>query len=302
MGVIRRIATDVGWLPISFVNAYFLGQPGGPWVLIDTGVPGRASQIMAAAAARFGAGKKPEAIVLTHGHFDHAGSAHVLADEWDVPVYAHRLEFPYVSGRTKYPPKDPTVGGAIAFLSRFMPARAHPVGDRLRELPPNETLPGMPDWKWLHTPGHSPGHISLFRASDGVLIAGDAFATMDMDSWSGLLSGKQTLARAGSPFNCDWEATKNSVQTLAKLRPNVIGAGHGIPLTDENVAQRLENFATRFRPPRHGRYVHESATTNENGVVSLPPAPFDPVPFATAASLLLAGIALGAGAFDDKNR
>jgi glyoxylase-like metal-dependent hydrolase (beta-lactamase superfamily II) len=171
----------------------------------------------------------------------------------------------------------------------------------LRELPPNE-LPGLPDWKWLHTPGHSPGHISVFRESDGVLIAGDAFATMDMDSWTGLISGKQTLARAGSPFNCDWEATKNSVQTLAKLRPNVIGAGHGIPLTEENVAQRLENYATRFRPPRHGRYVHERAETNENGVVSLPPAPFDPVPFATAASLLLAGIALGAGAFDDKTR
>lgn len=301
MTAIRRIAPDVGWLPISFVNAYFLGRPGGPWLLVDTGVPGRASQIMAAAEARFGAGVKPEAIVLTHGHFDHAGSAHVLADEWKVPIYAHRLEFPYVTGRAKYPPKDPTVGGAIAFLSRFMPARARSVGERLRELPTNE-LPGMPDWKWMHTPGHSPGHISLFRESDGVLIAGDAFATMDMDSWTGLISGKQTLARAGSPFNCDWAATKNSVQTLAKLQPTVIGAGHGIPLTEGNVSQRLENYATHFRPPRHGRYVREPATTNENGVVSLPPAPLDPVPFATAASLLVAGIALGAGAFDDKTR
>ncbi|MDQ2919787.1 MAG: MBL fold metallo-hydrolase [Verrucomicrobiota bacterium] len=301
MGGIRRIAPDVGWLPISFVNAYFLGRPGGPWVLIDTGVPGRASQIMAAAEARFGAGVKPEAIILTHGHFDHAGSAHALADAWQVPIYAHRLEFPYLSGRAKYPPKDPTVGGAIAFLSRFMPTRAHALAHRLRELPPSE-LPGMPDWKWLHTPGHSPGHISIVRESDGVLIAGDAFATMDMDSWTGLISGKQMLARAGSPFNCDWAATKKSVQTLANLRPNVIAAGHGMPLTQGNLAARLEKYAEQFRPPRHGRYVREAASTNENGVVTLPPAPFDPVPFATAASLIVAGIALGAGAFDNKTR
>ena len=55
------------------------------------------------------------------------------------------------------------------------------------------SLPGEPGWEWLATPGHSPGHISLFRPSDRVLIAGDAFATMNMDSWSGLVTGRQTL-------------------------------------------------------------------------------------------------------------
>ena len=111
------------------------------------------------------------------------------------------------------------------------------------------------------------------------------------------------LARAGSPFNCDWDATKNSVHALAKLRPTVIGAGHGIPIEPtETWRNGCKILLARFRRPRHGRYVHESAVTDENGVVSLPPAPFDPVPFATAASLLLAGIALGAGAFDDKTR
>ena len=101
--------------------------------------PGAQHKSCSAAEARFGAGVKPEAIILTHGHFDHAGSAQTLAEQWEVPIYAHRLEVPYVTGRAKYPPKDPTVGGAIAFLSRFMPARAESVGDRLRELPPNES-------------------------------------------------------------------------------------------------------------------------------------------------------------------
>lgn len=301
MTAITRIAPDVGWLPVSFVNVYFIGQPGGQWWLVDAGIPGRASQIASAAEGRFGAGSKPEAIILTHGHFDHAGSAAQLAKKWDVPIYAHRMELPYLDGRSSYPPPDPTIGGAIAFLSRFMPAGPYNFGDRLRELHPNE-LPGLSGWEWLPTPGHSAGHISLFRPSDRVLLAGDAIATMDMDSWSGLISGKQVLARGGAPFNSDWEATRASVEKLAQLRPDVIGCGHGIPMTKDDVATRLEHFAQHFPALRCGRYAHEPARADESGVVSVPPAPFDPVPFATAGALMLMGIALGAGFFEEKKR
>ena len=292
------IAPDVTWLPVSFVNVFFIGHSGGPWVLLDSGVPGRSKQIIAAANKRFGMDSRPEAIILTHGHFDHAGSARTLAEHWSVPVYAHRLELPYLTRRSSYPPHDPTVGGAIAFLSRFMPSKAANLGGHVHELTENE-VPGAPGWEWLATPGHSPGHISLFRTSDRVLLAGDAFATMDMESWTGLLTGRTMLARAGAPFNCDWDATEQSVNDLAKLRPNVVGAGHGIPISDGQVAERLQRYAARFRRPRHGRYVREPAITDERGVVALPRAPFDPVPFATAAGLITAGIVIGAGLLEE---
>jgi glyoxylase-like metal-dependent hydrolase (beta-lactamase superfamily II) len=301
MRIITRIAPDVGWLPISFVNVYFIGRPGGGWSLVDAGLPGRMNQILEAAEARFGAGARPEAILLTHGHFDHAGSALKLAEHWDVPIYAHRLEMPYLNGKSDYPPPDPTVGGAMAFLSRFIAAHGRDLGDRVRELQPNK-VPGATGWEWLATPGHSPGHISFFRPSDRVLLAGDAFATMNMDSWMGLITGKQSLSRGGTPFNTDWEATRLSVKELAKLRPNVAGCGHGIPRCDANLPARLERFAERFRAPRTGRYVRRSARTDEHGIISLPPAPFDPVPFATAAALVAAGIALGAGYLDQQRR
>jgi glyoxylase-like metal-dependent hydrolase (beta-lactamase superfamily II) len=301
MRPITRIAPDLGWLPISFGNVYFIGRPGGAWAIVDAGLPRCADQIIAAAEARFGAGARPEAILLTHGHFDHAGSALALAERWNVPIYAHRLEFPYLNGRSSYPPPDPTIGGAMAFLSRFMPSRARDLGGRLRELKPNE-LPGPPGWEWLMTPGHSPGHVSFFRRSDRVVLAGDAFSTMNMDSWSALLSGQQRLARAGAPFNCNWEATLFSIKELAKLRPNIVGCGHGIPMRDSDLATRLEAFAERSRAPRHGRYVRRPARTDGDGVVSLPPAPFDPVPFATAAGLIFIGLAIGAGYFDDNRR
>jgi glyoxylase-like metal-dependent hydrolase (beta-lactamase superfamily II) len=301
MKPITRIAPDVGWLPISFVNVYFIGRPGGAWALVDAGLPGRAHQILESAEARFGSGSRPQAILLTHGHWDHAGSALALAEIWDVPILAHRMEKPYLTGLSDYPPPDPTVGGAMAFLSRFMPSGSRNFGDRLRELQPNE-VPAVAGWEWLATPGHSPGHVSFFRPSDRVVLAGDAFATMNMDSWAGLISGKRTLARAGAPFNTDWDATRLSVKELAKLRPNVVGCGHGIPRYDSELPTRLETFAERFRAPRTGRYVRRSARTDERGIISLPPAPFDPVPFATAGALLLAGIALGAGYLDDQRR
>ena len=301
MTAIKRIAPDVGWLPVSFANVYFIGRPGDRWTLVDTGWSGRARQILAAAEARFGAGRAPEAIVLTHGHFDHAGSAMQLAETWDVPIYAHSLELPYLTGRSAYPPPDPTIGGAMAFLSRFIPSGPHDFGDRIRELRTGQ-VPGAPEWEWLSTPGHSPGHISLFRPSDRTLLAGDAFATMNMDSWTGLISGRRALAPGGAPFNCDWDASRSSLQKLTSLRPNVAGCGHGIPVSGTELPAALEGFAKRFRAPRRGRYVQQPARTDESGLVALPPAPFDPVPFATAASLLLAGVALGAGFLDNQRR
>ena len=299
--MIKRIAPDVGWLPISFVNAYFIGEAGRPWVLVDTGIPGRAAQIVAAAEGRFGAGSRPEAILLTHGHFDHAGNALELAEHWDVPIYAHPLELPYLTGRSAYPPPDPTIGGAIGFLSRFMPSKPYDFGTRIQPLRDSK-VPGLADWTFIETPGHSPGHISLFRGSDRVLLAGDAFASMDMESWIGLISAKRTLARAGAPFNCDWAATRTSVQKLADLRPEVVGCGHGKPYGSGPITLRLARFAARFRPPRRGRYVRTAAQINDEGVVAVPPAPFDPVPFATVAGLVAAGILLGAGALESERR
>ena len=294
MTPITRIAPDVAWLPISFVNVYFVGRPGGPWVLIDAGLPGRAEQIIAAAAGRYGAASPPEAIVLTHGHWDHVGAAEKLAEKWNVPIYAHPLELPYLTGRSAYPPPDPTIGGAIAFLSRFMPSSAYNFGSRVRPLE-GKQVPGLPDWEWLATPGHSPGHVAFFRPADRVLLAGDAFATMNMDSWSGLVTGRQVLARAGAPFNTDWIATRHSIQQLAALRPNVVGCGHGIPISEHDISARLARFGDRFRSPRHGRYVRSAARTDAQGVVSLPRAPIDPVPFATVAGLVALGVVLGAG-------
>jgi len=299
--IITRIAPDVAWLPVSFANVYFVGRPGGKWVLVDTALPEQADEIMEAAEARFGAGSRPESIILTHGHIDHAGSALHLAETWDVPIYVHRLEKPFLTGQSLYPPADPTVGGALAFLSRFFLTRPRDLSPRIQELPPGE-VPGASNWEWLSTPGHSPGHVSLFRNSDRVLLAGDAFATVNMDSWGGLITGRQQLARPLAPLTIDWEAARSSISKLASLRPNVAGCGHGIPISDPDLPERMQLFAEKLHAPRRGRYARYPARTDENGVVDLPPAPFDPVPLVTATALLFLGIAIGSGYLDDEKR
>src|SRR3954471_24854509 len=111
-GRATRIARDVACLELSIVNVYLVGPPqsgDGGWVLVDTGLPTSHGAIVHEAERRFGYRAHPSAIVLTHGHVDHAGSVRELAELWDVPVYAHRLEAPYLTGQSDYPPGDPTV-------------------------------------------------------------------------------------------------------------------------------------------------------------------------------------------------
>ncbi|MDQ3585530.1 MAG: MBL fold metallo-hydrolase [Acidobacteriota bacterium] len=293
-GSLQPVASGVGYMTTVFVNLYFIEAEDNSWMLVDTGLPLQAWRVRAAAAAQFGPGARPLSIVLTHGHFDHAGNALALATEWDVPIYAHELEMPYLTGQSDYPPQDPTVGGALAQMSRLFPHSGYDFGSRVQSLPPDGRLPGLAEWRYLHTPGHTAGHISLFRERDRVLIAGDALATVNQESPVTLMTLKRELRQPPAPMTTDWGAARDSINQLAGLRPDVIAAGHGLPITDQAAAQ-LERFARNFTPPADGRYVRQPARADETGVIALPPPVSDPVPkliagatLAVAAGLLVA--------------
>ena len=285
--LVHPVAPGVARVPVAFVNVYLLGEPGGPFVVVDTGLPGTAALTARAVEARFGEGARPEAIVLTHGHFDHAGSALALAERWGVPVYAHALEQPYLDGRSDYAPADPTMGGAIAFLARFFPTSGFDLRPHLRALPADGSVPGASGWRWLHTPGHTAGHVSLFRETDRVLVAGDALATMDLDSWAAQVTKPRVFDRPPVPFTPDWNATRASVSALAELEPAVVAAGHGLPIADD-AARRLRAYDGTVEVPVGHRYGTTPAVADADGIVSVPPPVPDPVPLRVAA--LAAGL------------
>ncbi len=297
--LVRDVAPGVSFTTTQIVNVVFLGEPGAgdrDWVLVDTGMPGSRARVERAAAARFGTYNRPSAIVLTHGHFDHVGSVRELAARWDVPVYAHELEAPYLTGRSSYPPADPTVGGgAMARLSGVFPRGPIDIGDRLQVLPADGTVPGLPDWRWLFTPGHAPGHVSLWRAADRTLVAGDAFVTVRQESAYAVLTQRREVHGPPAYFTPDWDQARTSVQALADMKPESAITGHGQPMAGAELRAGLDRLAEEFdrvaRPAR-GRYVHEAARADASGVVSLPPAVRDPLPkivAGVAAAALLGG-------------
>jgi glyoxylase-like metal-dependent hydrolase (beta-lactamase superfamily II) len=196
---IEPLTADLARLRIGFVNVYLAGTPGArregdatPWALVDAGLGMGAAHILDVAAARYGRDARPAAIILTHGHFDHVGALEALVGVWDVPVYAHPLELPFLTGRADYPPPDPTVGrrGIVARLSPLFPEEGIDLGERVRPLPADGSVPGMPGWRWVHTPGHSPGHVSLFRSNDRAMIAGDAVDTTSHDRPYAVITNK----------------------------------------------------------------------------------------------------------------
>jgi glyoxylase-like metal-dependent hydrolase (beta-lactamase superfamily II) len=269
------IARDVVRIPTGIANAYIIGSPDN-WVLIDAGTPGNKANIISAVTEHMGANAMPRAIVLTHGHFDHAGAARELADRWGVPVYAHPLELPFLRGKSDYPPQDPTVGGALALLSRVFPHAGRDLGKHAHMLPADGVVPAMRDWRWISTPGHTPGHVSLFREHDGVLIAGDALATENQDSFFGMVTHRPCFNRPPAPFTTDWPAAQQSLRELGERPVNVVAAGHGTPIRAGGT--QLREFAQQPSIPRKGRYVVRPALFDEDGVRYVPPPVRDPLP------------------------
>ncbi|GAA5532216.1 MBL fold metallo-hydrolase [Deinococcus aluminii] len=245
-GGTQVLRPDVVRVRLPMVNAYLLGLPGEPWVLVDAGMPGTAGMIRAA-AENYHAGRPPAAIVLTHGHLDHIGGLHDLLQTWKVPVYAHPLELPYLTGQVPYPFPDPSVGGVMSLLSPAFVPGPFDFRPHIQALPPAGEVPHLAGWRWLHTPGHSVGHVSLWREADRTLIAGDAFVTTKQETVTGALAQKPTLVhRPPAYYTPNWDAARESVRLLAALPPALAATGHGHPMTEVQMDLDLQRLARNF--------------------------------------------------------
>lgn len=258
MGV--EVRKDVFYYTNQMVNVSFIGTPGtSDWYMIDGGLPTSASKTRSIVEERFGANSKPAAIILTHGHFDHVGGLVELVQEWDVPVYAHTDEIPFLTGEKSYPEPDATVeGGLLAKISPMYPNEPIQLGNHVKPLSADQSVPGLPEWEWIHTPGHSPGHVSFFRENDRTLLAGDAFITVKQDSFYKVLTQTEEINGPPRYLTTDWYAAKDSVRKLADLNPELAVTGHGPYMRGEALSEGLQHLVEHFDEiaiPDYGKYI-----------------------------------------------
>ena len=223
----NQIAPDVHHIPLmprDGINAYLIGK-----VLVDTGVRPSAGRLAAVVRDH-----QVEAIALTHAHGDHVGSARKLSDEFGLPVWIGAGDRDAAeSGKVvKKPSLDkPGIGLVAGLLGDFkgVPiARTLAEGDELAE-----------GFTVLDAPGHSPGHVAFWRASDGVLIAGDVFFNMH------IVTTAPGLRQPPGPFTVDPAQNRASERKLAALAPAVAAFGHG-PVIAGDAGERLQTFVANL--------------------------------------------------------
>jgi deazaflavin-dependent oxidoreductase (nitroreductase family) len=250
-------------------NAYLV-RDGSSWILVDAGWQDDGPRIGAAVRSVLGPDLSPSAILLTHAHPDHDGSARELSRAWGCPVFAHPAELPLATGDFE------AMGRFAGPLDRWLILPLmRAVGRRRREtilagsslagivqpLQPGGVIPGVAGWAWIHTPGHTPGHVAYVREHDRVVLGGDAILTLQVNAWSGLLRGRQGLS--GPPWYTTWSqvAATASIVEIAGLEPSVLGGGHGLPLAGPGMPAAVHAFAARtMRDPRT-REAHSMSGT-----------------------------------------
>ncbi|WP_233004326.1 MBL fold metallo-hydrolase [Exiguobacterium aurantiacum] len=262
-GTTQLVADHVYGYTNQIVNAYFIQTSAdlNEWVLVDAGMPASGVKLLHVAEQLFGRDHHLKAILLTHGHFDHVGGIVSILERFPVPVYAHSLEIPFLTGEKDYPEPDSSVeGGALAKVSSVYPVEAIDISEHLHPLPEGGAIPFLPEWEWMHTPGHSPGHVSYYRKHDKLLLAGDAFVTVKQDSLYRVLTQVKSVEGPPVYLTTDWEAAAKSVKKLAALYPQIAATGHGQRMAGEALTNGLIELADQFQEravPSHGRYVDE---------------------------------------------
>ncbi len=188
-------------MPPNAINVYLVGD-----VLVDAGTPGAKKRIL-----RQLDGHDVRTHVVTHAHPDHFGSSHAVCEALDVPLWTGATDAGDIEqGRPRLPPSR--IGNV---MMKSKPPPAHPVGRRLQEG--DDIGHGF---VVLDAPGHSLGHIALWREGDRTLIVGDVFFNIRRPS------------RPPRLLTIDPELNRASMRRLAGLRPSLTLFGHGAPLRD----------------------------------------------------------------------
>ncbi len=207
--------------------------------LIDCGMPGDEVKILAALRANGFDPAHIRRIIITHADVDHMGSLKVLKQTVKAPVACHSVEKDWMEHPRKRTPAKTPAGYAIrpifALVGLIPKFRVAPVRPDLLMVDGQALT--QEGFTVIHTPGHTPGHISLLHKEKRFLIVGDALANRNDK-----LGGPSVLFTP-DPYNA-----QRSIWKLGKRYANDIDAavfGHGVPILS-GAGERIKQYAAEI--------------------------------------------------------
>jgi glyoxylase-like metal-dependent hydrolase (beta-lactamase superfamily II) len=224
----HRILPDVYLLDgLRMANVFLLASDDGI-TLIDAGMPGEADRIVDQLVQAGYTLSDLRAIVLTHCHADHTGSAAELARRFGAQVLAHQAEVPYIEQTAPLP--------AASFMRRLFnwlsnrAFRAEPCSVD-RPLRDGDVVAALGGLRVIHAPGHTPGSIVLYQPERQILFAGDVLFNEHP------LRGRAGLQFPPRMFSLDQAQAEASARKVAERELAVICFGHGKPILEAAQAQ-----------------------------------------------------------------
>ncbi|HUQ87533.1 MAG TPA: MBL fold metallo-hydrolase [Vicinamibacterales bacterium] len=230
---IRRVSDSIICVRrVSYLTCSYIVRTKTGLVLIDAGMDSDGADVDAGLAAMKATHREVRAILLTHWHNDHTAGAQITHQRSGAPVFYHRGDEEFYTGR----------GGARGFR-KWVSDRIPEMGvlvlakGLLGESTPrpvsadtyvNDGDAVLEDFEVIATPGHTDGHVSYFYRPERALFAGDALAVID---------GRiRFMAR---PVTLDLASARESMRRVLALRPEIVCPGHREPLV-ANVPAAVE--------------------------------------------------------------